>query len=200
MNYFAPVTHAEHRDLGHVGPASSVYMAQTPVSRLQNRHFAPYRRTGAEAGQRRGTRACIRWDVDTSFRFSAGAEHIDRAKVHRWLSEQAYWALGRDRAKQDAAIEGSRNYGVWDADSGEQVAYARVVTDGATFAWLCDVFVAPEVRGAGVGKMLIAGLVADLEPLGLRRVLLATADAHGLYSQYGFAALPEPSQFMDRMA
>ncbi|WP_374954072.1 GNAT family N-acetyltransferase [Microbacterium sp. MYb72] len=100
---------------------------------------------------------------------------------------------------QDAAIDSSRNYGVWNETSGEQVAYARVVTDGVTFAWLCDVFVAPAVRGVGVGKMLMSGVIADLEPLGLRRTLLATADAHGLYEQYGFSELPVPSQFMARM-
>lgn len=73
------------------------------------------------------------------------------------------------------------------------------MTDSVTFAWLCDVFVLPEVRGLGIGKTLMAGVVADLEPLGLRRTLLATADAHGLYEQYGFSELPIPSQFLARM-
>ncbi|WP_309064220.1 GNAT family N-acetyltransferase [Microbacterium sp.] len=124
--------------------------------------------------------------MTTGYEFINGADLIDRARVHAWLSEQAYWAKGRTREKQDAAIDGSRNYGIRDRATGEQVAYARVVTDGATFAWLCDVFVAPAVRGAGVGKMLVEGVIADLEPLGLRRMLLATADAHGLYERYGF--------------
>ncbi|MDQ0647285.1 GNAT superfamily N-acetyltransferase [Microbacterium natoriense] len=131
--------------------------------------------------------------------FSNERHKIDRPLVHQWLSEASYWAVGRPRSVQDAAIDASRNYGVWREDSGEQVAYARVVTDGVTFAWLCDVFVVPEVRGAGVGKMLMAGVISDLEPLGLRRTLLATADAHGLYEQYGFSELPVPSQFMARM-
>ena len=95
-------------------------------------------------------------------------------------------------------MDASRNYGVYDNDTGEQLAYARVVTDGVTFAWLCDVFVASEVRGHGVGKMLVAGVVAELEPLGLKRILLRTADAHGLYAQFGFAALEEPSRAMER--
>lgn len=131
--------------------------------------------------------------------FSNDRHKIDRPLVHHWLSEKSYWAIGRSRAIQDAAIDASRNYGVWSEDTGEQVAYARVVTDQVTFAWLCDVFVVPELRGAGIGKMLLAGVVADLEPLGLRRTLLATADAHGLYEQYGFSELPIPSQFMTRM-
>lgn len=131
--------------------------------------------------------------------FSAEADRVDRARVHRWLSEQSYWAQGRGREKQDAAIDASRNYGVYDVETGEQVAYGRVVTDGVTFAWLCDVFVATEARGRGIGKMLAAGVMADLEPLDLRRTLLSTADAHGLYAQYGFAELTEPSRMMARV-
>lgn len=131
--------------------------------------------------------------------FSAEADRIDRARVHRWLSEQSYWAQGRGREKQDAAFDASRNYGVYDIETGEQIAYGRVVTDGVTFAWLCDVFVATEVRGQGIGKMLAAGVMADLEPLDLRRVLLSTADAHGLYAQYGFTELTEPSRMMARV-
>jgi len=88
---------------------------------------------------------------------------------------------------------------VYDIVTGEQVAYGRVVTDGVTFAWLCDVFVAPEARGQGIGKMLAAGIVADLEPLELKRILLSTGDAHGLYAQYGFTELTEPSRMMARV-
>ncbi|NHW46624.1 GNAT family N-acetyltransferase [Paenarthrobacter sp. MSM-2-10-13] len=131
--------------------------------------------------------------------FSAEADRVDRTRVHLWLSEQSYWAQGRVRQKQDAAIDASRNYGVYDIGTGEQVAYARVVTDGVTFAWLCDVFVATEVRGQGIGKMLAAGVMADLEPLELKRVLLSTADAHGLYAQHGFTELTEPSRMMARV-
>lgn len=131
--------------------------------------------------------------------FSADVDRVDRARVHLWLSEQSYWAQGRLREKQDAAIDASRNYGVYDIETGEKVAYARVVTDGVTFAWLCDVFVATEVRGHGIGKMLAAGVIADLEPLGLKRILLSTADAHGLYAQYGFTKLAEPSRMMARV-
>ncbi|WP_349903644.1 GNAT family N-acetyltransferase [Parafrigoribacterium humi] len=134
------------------------------------------------------------------FSFSRDAAKIDRERVHRWLSEESYWAGGRERSTQDAAIDASRNYGVYDDDSGEQLAYARVVTDGVTFAWLCDVFVAPEARGRGIGKVLIAGVIADLEPLGLKRTLLATGDAHGLYAQYGFTPLPDPSKMMERLS
>jgi len=130
---------------------------------------------------------------------SAQTPRVDRTRVHAWLSQESYWAQGRSRETQDAAIDGSRNYGVYDEDTGEQVAYARVVTDGVTFAWLCDVFVAPEVRGQGVGKMLITAVIEDLEPLGLKRTLLSTGDAHGLYAPFGFAPLTDPSKIMARV-
>ncbi|WP_405486248.1 GNAT family N-acetyltransferase [Streptomyces sp. NBC_00096] len=121
---------------------------------------------------------------------------LDRTLIHRWLSEDAYWALGRSREKQDAAIDGSLNYGVYDRVSGTQVAYARVVTDLATFAWLCDVYVDPDARGKGLGTAL-AGAVRDhLAPYGLRRILLATGDAHGVYAKVGFEPLAAPDKWM----
>lgn len=131
------------------------------------------------------------------FEFSADTNRVDRSLVHRWLSTEAYWALGRTREIQDAAIDGSRNFGVY-RTSGEQVAYARVVTDGATFAWLCDVFVDPSVRGLGIGVALMAGTSATLE--GLRRVFLATADTHGLYAKFGFEPFDDPGKWMAKIA
>ncbi|WP_022899906.1 GNAT family N-acetyltransferase [Humibacter albus] len=136
--------------------------------------------------------------MDARFRFSSRTADIDRELVHRWLSTESYWATGRPRATQETAIDGSRNYGVFDAETGAQVAYARVVTDGATFAWLCDVFVDPAERGKGLGVGLIDGVVADLEPFGLKRILLATGDAHGLYARFGFGPLDDPSKLMAR--
>lgn len=133
-----------------------------------------------------------------TFTFAQDDARIDRATVHAWLSEQSYWAAGRPRRTQDAAIEGSRNYGVWDDETEAQVAYARVVTDRVTFAWLCDVFVDDAVRGYGIGKMLVEGIIDDLQPLGLKRMLLATADAHGLYAQYGFQNPEDPKRYMVR--
>ena len=137
--------------------------------------------------------------MTADYRFSSDPTELDRAKVHRWISEETYWAPGRSRAKQDAAIDASRNFGVYEVASGEQVAYARAVTDGVTFAWLCDVFVNNQVRGRGVGKILVAGIIADLEPLGLRRIALSTNDAHGLYSQFGFDSLTRPESWMERI-
>lgn len=121
---------------------------------------------------------------------------LDRARVHHWLSTDAYWALGRSREKQDAAIEGSLNFGLYDTTSGTQVAYARVVTDHTTFAWLCDVYVDPAVRGKGLGVTLAAAVRDHLAPYGIRRILLATGDAHGVYAKAGFAPLAEPEKWM----
>lgn len=137
--------------------------------------------------------------MDTSrYAFSDDPTRIDRIRVHRWLSEESYWAEGRSRAVQDAAIDGSRNFGIYDTGTGNQVAYARVITDGVTFAWLCDVFVDTAVRGEGVGVALIENLCAWFEPLGLRRILLSTADAHGLYEKFGFRSLEQPERWMWR--
>jgi GNAT superfamily N-acetyltransferase len=131
-------------------------------------------------------------------RFSSDPADLDRDLVHHWLSELSYWAEGRSREAQDAAFANSRTYGIYDSETGAQVAFARVITDCATFGWLCDVFVDRDARGGGAGKMLVAGILADLEPFGLKRVALRTADAHGLYEQYGFEVLAEPTLWMSR--
>lgn len=80
------------------------------------------------------------------------------------------------------------------------MAYARVVTDGVTFAWLCDAIVDPGVRGNGARTLLIEGVVADLDPLRLRRILLKTADAHGLYRKVGSEPLTDADRWMERPA
>ncbi|MEI5521677.1 GNAT family N-acetyltransferase [Streptomyces brasiliscabiei] len=123
-------------------------------------------------------------------------DRVDVGRVHRWLSTDAYWALGRSREKQERAIRGSLNFGVYETGSGEQVAYARVVTDRTTFAWLCDVYVAPSARGKGLGTTLVAAVCERLRSDGLRRVVLATHDAHGVYAKLGFEPLAEPGQWM----
>ncbi|MEU6659345.1 GNAT family N-acetyltransferase [Streptomyces sp. NPDC046821] len=130
------------------------------------------------------------------YEISYDTARVDAARVHRWLSTDAYWALGRAREHQDRAIAGSLNFGVYDSASGEQVAYARVVTDHATFAWLCDVYVDPAARGKSLGTALVAALRAHLESYGVHRILLATHDAHGVYEKAGFAPLAEPEKWM----
>ncbi|WP_409473152.1 GNAT family N-acetyltransferase [Streptomyces sp. HC307] len=130
------------------------------------------------------------------YAISTDPARIDAERVHRWLSTDAYWALERPREKQDRALGGSLNFGVYEVVSGEQVAYARVVTDRATFAWLCDVYVDPSVRGKGLGTALVGAVREELRPFGLRRILLATHDAHGVYEKLGFASLERPDQWM----
>ncbi|MEV5107292.1 GNAT family N-acetyltransferase [Streptomyces massasporeus] len=130
------------------------------------------------------------------YEISTDPGRVDRERVHHWLSTDAYWALGRSREKQDRAIEGSLNFGVHETVSGEQVAYARVITDRATFAWLCDVYVDPSVRGKGVGSALVAAVRDEMRRYGVRRVLLATHDAHGVYAKLGFAQLERPEHWM----
>ncbi|WP_030268170.1 GNAT family N-acetyltransferase [Streptomyces sp. NRRL B-24484] len=135
-------------------------------------------------------------DLPTGYELSTDPERLDRALVHRWLSEDAYWARGRAREKQERAIDGSLNFGVYESASGAQVGYARVVTDGATFGWLCDVYVAPDARGRGLGTALTAAVRDHLAPFGLRRIMLATADAHEVYAKVGFVPLENPGKWM----
>ena len=146
------------------------------------------------------------WEQDIDEALRLGVEHIsayslmyeEGTTLHRWLSEESSWARGRTRERQEQAIAHSRSYSVHESGTGHQVGYARVVTDETTFAWLCDVFVTREARGSGAGKVLIEHVAADLDALGVPRCLLATADAHGLYAQYGFEPLAEPARWMTR--
>lgn len=130
------------------------------------------------------------------YEISTDPDRVDAERVHHWLSTDAYWAIGRTREKQDRAIAGSLNFGVYEEESGDQVAYARVITDLATFAWLCDVYVHPSVRGKGIGTALVGAVREHLRPHGPRRILLATHDAHGVYERLGFAPLAKPDQWM----
>ncbi|MEV6731301.1 GNAT family N-acetyltransferase [Streptomyces sp. NPDC051364] len=135
-------------------------------------------------------------ELPDGYEMSTDPARLDAALIHRWLSQDAYWALGRSREKQDQAIAGSLNFGVYDTASGAQLGYARVVTDRATFAWLRDVYIDPAVRGKGLGTGLAAAVRDHLAPYGLRRVLLATADAHAVYAKAGFASMAQPGKWM----
>ena len=120
---------------------------------------------------------------------------MDFDRIHPWLSTDAYWAMGRTRDNIETAARHSLNFGVFTTD-GQQVAYARVLTDHANFGWLADVYVDRDHRGRGLGKQLVDVVMDHLEPLGLSRVLLATRDAHGVYERVGFEPLPQPGIFM----
>jgi len=113
---------------------------------------------------------------------------IQRDVVWGWLSTAAYWGRWRTRADVETQLDGAwRVVGAYRADTGAQVGFARAVSDGAGFAYLADVFVLAEHRGAGLGKRIVARMI-DEGPGADFRWILFTADAHGLYEQYGFAA------------
>ena len=120
---------------------------------------------------------------------------LDLNAIHAFLS-QTYWSPGVPKAVVERAIENSLAFGVFKGN--EQVGFARVVTDKATFAYLADVYVLEAHRGKGLSKRLLEEIHAHEELQGLRRFLLATKDAHGLYAQFGFKELANPSLMMER--
>ncbi|HEX8299759.1 MAG TPA: GNAT family N-acetyltransferase [Rubricoccaceae bacterium] len=121
---------------------------------------------------------------------------LDFAAVHAALAA-SYWSPGIARETVERAAAGSLTFGLY-APKGEQVGYARVVTDRATFAYLADVYVLEAHRGRGLGRWLVEGVLAHPDLEGLRRWMLATRDAHGLYASFGFAPLAAPDRFMEQ--
>jgi len=120
---------------------------------------------------------------------------VDVDQVHAWLSQESYWAMGRERRVVERSIEGSHPYSVLAHD--RQAAFARVVTDAATFAWICDVFVDEHDRGRGLGSWLVRSIVEDLSALGVQRFVLATRDAHEVYRRCGFSDLEGAGRWME---
>jgi GNAT superfamily N-acetyltransferase len=127
---------------------------------------------------------------------STDKDRLDIGLIHRFLAHEAYWSRGIPRATVERAIAGSLCFGGY--LGGQQVAFARVVTDGATFGYLADVFVLPEHRGQGHARTLIASVMAHPQLQGLRRFSLATSDAHGLYASFGFAPPERPQTLMEK--
>ncbi|MFO1516400.1 MAG: GNAT family N-acetyltransferase [Lysobacterales bacterium] len=128
--------------------------------------------------------------------FSTDPARLDIDLIHSFLSGESYWVPDIRREHVETAIAHSLCFGVYDAAG--QVAFARVVSDRAGFAYLADVFVLPRRRGEGIGKRLMAYVLAHPELQRLRRFLLATRDAHGLYAQFGFRPLAAPERFLER--
>ena len=131
-----------------------------------------------------------------SFCISTDPAALDVALIHHFLSTQSTWARAIPLATLQRAIDHSLCFGAY--VDGRQVGFARVVTDHATFANLVDVFVLPEQRGNGYSRRLLERIMADPALQGLRRFTLATADAHGLYADYGFTAPARPAALMER--
>lgn len=132
--------------------------------------------------------------MDDRFRISDDKDELDLDLIHGFLRE-SYWAKDIPRALVEKSIHHSLCFGVYEGI--KQVGFARVITDYATFGYLADVFILPEYRGLGLSKRLMDEILAHEELQGLRRWMLATKDAHGLYEQKGFVPLSKPERFME---
>lgn len=130
-----------------------------------------------------------------NFLISTDPARLDVEAIVDMLT-RAYWAKGRPRERTELALQNSLVFGVY--DGARQVGLARVVSDFAIFAYLCDVFIHEEYRAHGLGKWLMQTIMEHPDLRSMRRWTLATADAHGLYRQYGFDALAEPAKWMER--
>ncbi|WP_244930045.1 GNAT family N-acetyltransferase [Nocardioides sp. W7] len=124
------------------------------------------------------------------------ATRLDVDTVHHWLSTDAYWALGRPREVVETSIANSLCFGAY--DDGEFVGFARLVTDRATFAWLCDVYVASEHRGQGVGTALMDAIDKELVGRHIKRALLVTTTSPDLYARYGYGPVDGGGTWMGR--
>jgi len=129
-----------------------------------------------------------------SYEITCDKKRLDVAAVHGFLSG-TYWSPGIPRSTVERAIDNSLCFGVF--AHGRQVGFARVVTDKATFAYLADVYILPEHRGKGLSRLLMEHVVRHPDLQGLRRVLLVTRDAHGLYAKFGFRPLAAPDRLME---
>jgi GNAT superfamily N-acetyltransferase len=128
----------------------------------------------------------MEWE-NNGFTVSTDKSKLSLDTVHEFLTQKSYWAQTRTREQVAKSFEGSICFGVY--DGGRQVGFARVVTDYATFYWLCDVFIVEKYRGKALGKWLVECIVGYDELKGLKG-LLATRDADGLYEKYGFVRTP----------
>ena len=131
----------------------------------------------------------------SGYSISSNPKEMDLSVIHGYLSN-SYWAKGIPWDVMEKAVKNSLCFGVF-TSTGEQVAFARIITDYATFAYLADVFVLQEHRGKGLSKRLLKTIIEYPDLQGLRRMLLATRDAHGLYQQFGFTPLNSPDLFME---
>jgi len=133
---------------------------------------------------------------DDGVAISDDLARFDFDRAYGWISGESYWAQGIPAPTFRKAVEGSLTVGAYTAD-GTMAAMARVVTDRATFGWICDVFVDEAHRATGLGKRLMAYLKAHPDLQGFRRLHLATRDAHGLYGQFGFTPLTGVDRWME---
>jgi GNAT superfamily N-acetyltransferase len=135
-------------------------------------------------------------NVDARLEISTDLGRLDVGMIYGFLSEESTWAIGIGRDVVERAIDNSLCFGAY--LDGRQVAFARVISDYATFANLVDVFVLPDYRGRGYSKHMMEAVMAHPSLQGLRRFTLATFDAHGLYRRFGFTAPGRPELLMER--
>jgi N-acetylglutamate synthase-like GNAT family acetyltransferase len=128
------------------------------------------------------------------FKIETDKELLDVDMIYNYLSNESYWSKGITLDRVQRSIDNSMCFGVYKED--KQIGFARLITDKATFAYLCDVFILTEYRKLGISKWLVQTILAQPDLQGLRRWLLATADAHRLYSQFGFIPLTSPERWM----
>jgi GNAT superfamily N-acetyltransferase len=138
----------------------------------------------------------VRVRRDDGYEIDTAPERLDLELLHRWLSTDAYWARGRSAEVVARSVAGSLCFGLY-APGGALTGFARVVTDGATFAWLCDVYVDRDARGVGLGGWMVRVVRDHLQHQGVYRIILATADAHEVYAREGFAPLAVPGRWME---
>ncbi len=132
------------------------------------------------------------------FTISTDKKRLQIDVIQRFLTQESYWAKTRTREQTLTAINNSLVFGLYKGEN--QVGFARIVSDFATFAYLGDVFILEEFRGSGLSKWLLETVINHSELQNLRRWILATADAHGLYKQFGFHALEYPERWMEKPA
>ena len=130
------------------------------------------------------------------YSISTDNKRLDIPLIHDFISNESYWAQGRKMETVERALENSLNFGLY--KDTEQIGFARVVTDYCTFAWLADVYVVNEYRGRGLSKWLMEVVLDHPALKGIRRWVLATRDAHGLYRQFGFTQMEQPERWMER--
>lgn len=134
--------------------------------------------------------------INDNYRISSDQSEMDIKAIHDFVS-RSYWAEGIPLDRLEKAIRHSLCFGVFHTNEEEQVGFARMITDYATFAYLADVYVLEAHRGKGLSKFLMEAIMSYPELQGLRRICLATANAHGLYEKYGFTELSKPELFME---
>jgi len=135
------------------------------------------------------------WQRD-DYLISDDPARLDLGFIHRFLSTESYWAQGRPVEIVQRSVDNSLPFGLFRGE--EQIGFARVVTDYATFAWVADVFVIAEFRGRGLAKWLVEVILSHPQLQGFRRWVLATKDAHELYRRFGFRDLHRPERWMER--